>query len=56
MIVELECKKRTYTVTHSRELEDLVIKWLPHIQVISPQRFKKHITKVLRVKMSALRE
>jgi len=43
-----------YTITNPRELEELVIKWLPRISVISPQRFKKHIKKALRAKMNGL--
>ena len=42
-----------YNITNLRELEELVIKWLPRIEIISPQRFKKHIQNVLKIKMNA---
>lgn len=43
-----------YKVSNIRELEELVIKWLPRIEVISPRYFKKSIQKTLKIKMNAL--
>ncbi len=43
-----------YSITNIRELEELIIKWLPRIEVISPQNFKKRIQKTLRIKMDAV--
>jgi predicted DNA-binding transcriptional regulator YafY len=43
-----------YTISNIREIEELIIKWLPRIEIISPQRFKKQLQKTLKVKMSAL--
>jgi len=43
-----------YQITNLRELEDIIIKWLPRIEIISPQRFKKHIKKTLSVKMNSI--
>ena len=43
-----------YTITNIREVEELVIKWLPKIEIISPQNFKKRIQKTLKMKMSSL--
>jgi predicted DNA-binding transcriptional regulator YafY len=43
-----------YTISNIREIEELIIKWLPRIEIISPQRFKKQLKKTLKVKMSAL--
>ena len=43
-----------YTVTSLHELEELVIKWLPHISIIAPQGFKKMLKRTLKKKMEAL--
>ena len=43
-----------YTVTHAQELEELVIKWLPKIEVISPRNFKKSLQRRLKQKLSAI--
>jgi predicted DNA-binding transcriptional regulator YafY len=43
-----------YTISNLRELEELVIKWLPRIEVVSPQRFKKQLQKTLKIKMNAV--
>jgi predicted DNA-binding transcriptional regulator YafY len=43
-----------YTISNIREIEELIVKWLPRIEIISPQRFKKQLQKTLKVKMSAL--
>ncbi len=43
-----------YAVTHYHELEELVIKWLPKIEVISPQKFKKSLQRRLKQKLSAI--
>ena len=43
-----------YTVTHAHELEELVIKWLPKIEVVSPRNFKKSLQRRLKQKLSAV--
>jgi len=43
-----------YTVTSLHELEDLVLKWLPQISIISPQGFSKMMKRTLRKKLEAL--
>ena len=43
-----------YSISNIREIEELIIKWLPRIEIISPQRFKKQLQKTLKVKMNAL--
>jgi len=36
-----------YTVTQEREVEDLIMRWLPHMQVIKPLSLKKHIIETI---------
>jgi len=43
-----------YTVTSLHELEELVIKWLPQISIISPMGFKKMMKRTLKKKMESL--
>ena len=43
-----------YSISNIREIEELIIKWLPRIEIISPQRFKRQLQKTLKVKMNAL--
>lgn len=43
-----------YIVSSLHELEELVIKWLPHIKIISPQGFKKMIKRTLKQKLASL--
>ncbi|MCF6245278.1 MAG: WYL domain-containing transcriptional regulator [Sulfurovum sp.] len=43
-----------YSVTSLHELEDLVIRWLPQMNIISPQGFKKMIKRTLKKKLGAL--
>ena len=43
-----------YAVTHYHELEELVIKWLPKIEVISPRNFKKSLQRRLKQKLTAI--
>ena len=43
-----------YTVTHAHELEELLIKCLPKIEVISPLNFKKSLQRRLKQKLSAI--
>jgi len=43
-----------FHISNIRELEELIIKWLPRIEIISPQHFKKRIQKTLKVKMNAV--
>ena len=45
-----------YTVSNFKELEELVIKWLPKIKIMYPRPFKKMIKKTLEKKMKALLE
>jgi predicted DNA-binding transcriptional regulator YafY len=45
-----------YRVTNLREIEELVIKWLPHISIISPRNaLNKMIKKRLKEKLNALK-
>jgi len=43
-----------YTVSYLHELKDLVIKWLPHIKIISPQGFKKMLKRTFKYKLASL--
>ncbi|SFV55076.1 hypothetical protein MNB_SV-8-298 [hydrothermal vent metagenome] len=43
-----------YTVSSLHELEELVIKWLPQINIISPQGFKKMMKRTLKEKLASL--
>lgn len=43
-----------YKVSSLHELEELVIKWLPQITIISPQGFKKMLNRTLKQKLVAL--
>lgn len=43
-----------YTVSSLHELEELVIKWLPQISIISPQGFKKMMKRTLKEKLTSL--
>jgi len=43
-----------YRVSNLRELEELIIKWLPQIEIISPNNLKKMIKKVLHKKLNGL--
>jgi len=43
-----------YKVSSLNELEELVIKWLPHIKIISPQGFKKMLKRTLKQKLISL--
>lgn len=43
-----------YAVSNVWELEDLLIKWLPHIKIIAPQNLKKMLRRTLKQKMNAL--
>ena len=44
-----------YTVSNIRELEELIIKWLPHMQILTPRGLIKRIKRVLNQKMAGLR-
>jgi len=45
-----------YTVTNLREVEELIIKWLPHITIIAPRNaLTKMIKKNLKSKLNALK-
>ena len=43
-----------FSISNIRELEELIIKWLPRLEIVSPQNLKKRIQKTLKIKMSAL--
>jgi len=43
-----------YSVSNLREIEELIIKWLPQVEIISPRYFKKMLSKNLKRKMRAL--
>ena len=43
-----------YKVSSLHELEELVIKWLPQISIISPQGFKKMMKRTLKEKLTSL--
>jgi len=43
-----------YTVTNYHELEELIIKWLPNIEIISPRNLKKMIKRTLKQKLASL--
>ncbi|CAA6805187.1 MAG: Unknown protein [uncultured Sulfurovum sp.] len=43
-----------YTVSNFKELEELIIKWLPHIRIMYPRPLKKMIKKSLDRKMKGL--
>ena len=44
-----------FQVHNLKEIEDLVIKWLPHIKVIAPRHLNKMLQKVLKKKMEGLK-
>ena len=43
-----------YTVTNLREIEELIIKWLPRIHIMAPRNLQKMIKRTLRKKLNAL--
>jgi len=43
-----------YMVSSLHELEELVIKWLPKIEILSPQGFKKMMKRTLKQKLASL--
>jgi len=43
-----------YTVTNYHELEELIIKWLPNIEIISPRNLKKMIKRTLKQKLASI--
>ncbi len=43
-----------YRVTNLREIEELVIKWLPHVSIIAPKDLNKMIKRVIKKKMQSL--
>jgi len=43
-----------YRVSNLQELEELVIKWLPNIEVLSPRPLQKMIKKSLKRKIAGL--
>ena len=43
-----------FTVHNLREIEELVIKWLPNISIIAPRHLNKMIKRVMRKKMQGL--
>ena len=38
-----------FTISHDEDLDNLVKSWLPHIEVVSPKRFRKRIADELRL-------
>jgi len=44
----------TYTITNYKEVEELIIKWLPKIKITSPIKLKRMIKKVLTKKLQSL--
>jgi len=44
-----------YTVTNFYELEELIIKWLPHIEIVSPKNLNKMIKRTLKQKLDSLK-
>ncbi len=43
-----------YTITNPREIEELIIKWLPRIHIISPRNLQKMIKRTLKKKLESL--
>lgn len=43
-----------YRISNYREIEELIIKWLPHMHIIAPRNLKKMIKRTLQKKMSVL--
>ena len=43
-----------YTVTNFREIEELIIKWLPRIRIIAPRNLQKMISRILKEKLASL--
>ena len=43
-----------YKITNYREIEDIVIKWLPKVEIIQPRRLKKILKKSLEKKLGSL--
>ena len=43
-----------FFISNFKEIEDLIIKWLPNIEIIEPSRLKKHIKKALEAKYKGL--
>ncbi len=43
-----------YTITNFREIEELIIKWLPRIHIIAPRNLQKMIKRTLRKKLESL--
>jgi predicted DNA-binding transcriptional regulator YafY len=43
-----------YTITNPREIEELIIKWLPKVEILSPRNLQKMIKRTLKKKLSAL--
>lgn len=43
-----------YSVSNIKEIEELFIKWLPHVSVIAPRGLKKMVKRTLKKKLSGL--
>jgi len=43
-----------YTVSNLREVEELIIKWLPNVEILAPRNYKRSIKRVLKKKMAKL--
>ncbi len=46
--------KLSYRVTNFREVEDIITKWLPKIEILEPRNLKKMIKRSLKKKLAAL--
>ena len=44
----------SYRVTNFREVEELIIKWLPRVEILEPKGLKKMIKKSIKKKLSSL--
>jgi len=44
----------TYKVSDLKEIEELIIKWLPHLQIVEPKELKDKVKKELIYRLNAL--
>jgi len=44
----------TYTISNLREIEELILKWLPDVRIISPRNLQKMIKRVMMKKLKSL--
>ncbi|NOZ90610.1 MAG: WYL domain-containing protein [Epsilonproteobacteria bacterium] len=43
-----------YTISHPREISELIIKWLPNVEILSPRNVHQMVTKMLHLKLNGL--